>query len=151
MKRVVLKIGESFVSATPVMYQCYGVGSCVAVFFACRSTGITAGAHVPLPDEFSSDFYTGVDIVVPKLIRQMLAMGASLHTMVAKYAGGARVIAAGSEIGLLNTTAVRRCIDQYGIHLAASDAGGLMARNVIFFSDSFKMGVLLNGKELNVI
>ncbi|BDG59416.1 chemotaxis protein CheD [Caldinitratiruptor microaerophilus] len=135
-----LGLGEMAASRDPEeVLVCYGLGSCMGVALIDPVAGVGGMAHVVLP---SSELARGpvqpgrfADTAIPALIDSILALGGSRGRLVAKIAGGARVldaIAPGSrlDIGTRNVEAVRQVLAAARIPLTAEDTGGNYGRTV---------------------
>lgn len=134
-----LNIGE--VAATDkknVTYTCLGLGSCIGLFLHDRTTGITGGAHIMLPDGETSlvedgKFFTA-DRAMNELLTRFREMGSSLQTLRAKITGGANVIESGYEVGSKNIASVVEQLVSNKVFIAARDIGGTHSRTARFHS-----------------
>lgn len=135
-----LGLGEMAASRDPEdVLVCYGLGSCMGVALVDPVARVGGMAHVVLP---SSELARGAlqpgrfaDTAIPALVDSVLELGANRGRLVAKIAGGARVlnaIAPGSrlDIGIRNVEAVRQVLAAARIPLAAEDTGGNYGRTV---------------------
>lgn len=128
----VLAISELHVADEPVMYTCYGLGSCIGLFISDRLRGLSAGAHIPLPYAIlESDFSDAVN-----MIRQILNcfshLGSDLDNLRAKVTGGAKVYDASPDLGKQTAEAVIRQLIDCRIFIAAVDVGGRVSRTARF-------------------
>src|SRR4051812_11663902 len=91
-----LNIGDVVASAVPASYICFGLGSCIGLFIQDRVTGISAGAHIFLPEEEqepadSSKFYSAT-AAIDNILEQFKFHGNDLTALRAKVTGGANVL-----------------------------------------------------------
>jgi len=140
-----LNIGEVVTSSGNVRYTCFGLGSCIGLFIQDRVTGLSAGAHIFLPDAEDADlisdgtkFYS-VSSAITHILNQLHLKGSSLNTLRAKITGGASVINANMEAGEKNIQSVLASLKSNGIYIAATDVGGRYCRTAQFES---KTGLL---------
>jgi chemotaxis protein CheD len=136
-----LNIGELVATNQKnVTYTCLGLGSCIGLFLHDRTTGITGGAHIMLPDGETSlvedgKFFTA-DSAMSELLARFKEMGSSLQTLRAKITGGANVIESGYEIGSKNIASVVGQLINNKVFIAAKDIGGTHSRTARFHSAS---------------
>lgn len=144
MESIPVGLGELKSGAGPEqVLVCYGLGSCIglAVHDPIAKAGVMV--HVVLPD---SSLNRGdlvapgkfADTAVPAAIAEALKLGAVRSRLVARMAGGARmlnVVGAGSklDIGARNTDAVRAALAQHGVRLVSEDTGGSYGRTLQLF------------------
>lgn len=129
-----LNINEVDVAYNPVVYQCYGLGSCIGLFITDRIKKISGGAHIPLalPSSSSENQFRGVSEMVNELLFSLKNLGSDLNTLRAKLAGGAKVYKSSFNIGEENLNTVVEYLVQKKIFIAASHLGGAVARTVQF-------------------
>ncbi|GCC52352.1 chemotaxis protein CheD [Chryseotalea sanaruensis] len=144
MREFKLNIDEQAVSTYEnTVYNCLGLGSCIGLFLKDRTTGISGGAHILLPQS--------IPHVLNSLLLQFKNKGSNLLNLRAKVAGGANVIATGYEVGLQNTNAVLEHLVQQKIFIAAKDLGGSLSRSAQFHAGTGEMTVRFSQtKELKV-
>lgn len=156
-----LGLGDLAASRDPSeVLVCYGLGSCVGVALVDPVAGAAGMAHVVLP---SSELARGevesgrfADTAVPALVEALTALGAARYRLVAKIAGGSRVLRAiptGStlDIGTRNVQAVRQVLEELRIPLAAEDTGGNHGRTVQLFVASGQLRVSTVGRGEKVL
>lgn len=138
-----LNIGDLLVTkGENVTYACLGLGSCIGLFLQDRSTGLSGGAHIQLPNEIRSGegkFY-GVKSAITELLNQFKIAGSTLQNLRAKITGGANVVATGHETGLQNAERVMQELMTHKVYIAAMDVGGKQSRTARFNSET---GVLM--------
>ncbi len=139
---------------------CYGLGSCIGLILYDPLTRIGGMAHVVLPDsalgrgkDLAGKF---ADTAVPTLIEEVIRLGAVRARLLARIAGGARmlnVIGAGSrlDIGARNTEAVKAALDSVRLTLVAEDTGGSHGRTVHLYMDTGKVIVSTVGRGEKVL
>jgi chemotaxis protein CheD len=149
MKEEVLYIGDVKAFNRPVVMKCHGLGSCIGLFVKDRVTGITAGAHIFMPEACSNNFQDkpyAVQEAVNVMLSKMKALGSDLLTLRAKVVGGANLFAGLYDIGALNIQGVKEHLLKHKIFIAATDVGGSISRTAQFEAHSEKL--VVNGKEL---
>ena len=134
MRTEILQINDLHVTRQPVVYTCFGLGSCVALFIADRVSGVTGGVHIPLPDTMSAGEFLSAARLIEVLLNNFQSMGSNLCFLRAKMAGGAQVYDSIANLGQQNIDAVVAHLTGRKIFLAASDVGGRLARTVHFNS-----------------
>jgi chemotaxis protein CheD len=141
-----LNIGDLVVSdQSNVTYTCFGLGSCIGLFLHDRTTGISGGAHIMLPEtlQTSTTFgkYYSVKSSVEELLSQFKSKGSTLLNLRAKLTGGANILSAGSSYstGVRNAEGVLKYLIQNNVFIAASDTGGLLCRTAKYNCQSGEM------------
>lgn len=129
-----LTINALHVSSTPIIYTCYGLGSCIGLFIVDRLNNLYAGAHIAMPSVCSSEGYPDALQIMDHLVSLLRGQGSDLTCLRAKIAGGAKVYESGLDIGAQNIKVVSQYLVNRKIFLAASDVGGRTARTVRFNS-----------------
>jgi len=135
-----LNIGDLRVSQhEAVTLTCLGLGSCIGLFLQDRTTGLTGGAHILLPEEVhttNDGKYYSAALAVAELIQQFKMRGSQANNLRAKIAGGASVVAAGSQTGRRNTERVVSELLRNRVYIAAMDVGGNRTRSARFDSET---------------
>ncbi len=118
---------------------CLGLGSCVA-FIAYDSVARVGGmAHMVLPDSAQGRATPRseakfVDVAVPLVLEQMLALGAMRTRLQVSLVGGAAMLPArGSEtmnIGVRNGIAAQAAVRARSLRVRLEDLGGTQGRTV---------------------
>jgi chemotaxis protein CheD len=147
----------------------FGLGSCVAVAIFDPLKKIGGLAHVMLPDSRGKPPPDGAagkfaDIAVPKLVDELLGMGARRNGLKCKIVGGAQmfempgsqrkdsVIASGppAHIGARNIEAVKGELEKLKLPLVGEDTGGNYGRTVRFNSSTGEVEVssIFHGRTL---
>lgn len=134
MRNEILQINDLFVTRQPVVYTCFGLGSCIALFIADRVSGITGGVHIPLPDTISHGEFLSAARLIEALLINFKKLGSNLDFLRAKMAGGAQVYDSLINLGQQNIDSVGAHLTGRKIFLAAADVGGRLARTVHFNS-----------------
>jgi chemotaxis protein CheD len=126
------------------------LGSCVAVCLYDKSHKIGGMAHVMLPDSSSAltsaTFKPGryADTAIKTLIDGMVEKGSDKRHIVAKIAGGARMLNHNgmASVGDKNVIAVREVLKREGIRLLGEDVNGAFGRKIEFYTDSGMISVI---------
>lgn len=148
-------VAELKIAQGPSVMASFGLGSCVAVAMYDPLKKIGGLAHVMLPESRGKPALDGAagkfaDVAVPKLVADLLEMGARKNGLRAKIVGGAQmfeipgstrkdsVLACGppAHIGARNIEAVKTQLEQLKIPLVGEDTGGNYGRTVKFNSVS---------------
>lgn len=135
---------------------CYGLGSCIGLALYDPMAHVGVMVHVVLPD---SSLARGQmlqpgkfgDTAVPSAVAEAVKLGAVRSRLVARIAGGARmlnVVGTGSklDIGSRNSEAVRAALEQHGLRLAADDTGGTYGRTLQLFVGTGRLLVSTVGR-----
>ncbi|HWI51444.1 MAG TPA: chemotaxis protein CheD [Symbiobacteriaceae bacterium] len=135
---------------------CYGLGSCIGLTLYDALARVGVMVHVVLPD---SSLGRGQllqpgkfgDTSVPAAIAEAVKLGAIRSRLVARIAGGARmlnVVGAGSklDIGSRNCEAVKLQLQEHGLRLAADDTGGTYGRTLQLFVGTGRLLVSTVGR-----
>jgi chemotaxis protein CheD len=134
MRKRMLNINEVDVTDKPVVYTCYGLGSCIGLFVTDRVRGLTGGAHIPLPSCSDADEFLGAGRLINELLGLFALGGSDLSGLRAKVTGGAQVYENSFNIGEQNVQVVLQKLIDLKVYLAATDVGGAMARTARFNS-----------------
>lgn len=135
---------------------CYGLGSCIGLALHDPAARVGVLVHVVLPDSTLGRGKPALpgkfaDTAVPAAIAEAVRLGAAPSRLVARMAGGARmlnVVSAGSklDIGVRNADAVRTALAQHGIRLTAEDTGGTYGRTLQLFVGTGRLVVSTVGR-----
>jgi chemotaxis protein CheD len=131
MKPMKLDINQTDVTEEAVLYTCYGLGSCIALFLNDRMTGLAGGAHIPISGDTFGDLRSAKELL-EELLSKFRVRGSQLKCLRAKLAGGAQLFDGSIEIGKDNVSAVHRELLSRGIYLAGADLGGTIPRTARF-------------------
>lgn len=134
MRNQTLHINGTDVTFEPVIYTCFGLGSCIALFIVDRVTGLAGGAHIALPVSLDDGEFLGAMRLIDTLLTNFHKMGSNLYCLRAKVTGGAKVYDSLIDIGKQNIEAVVQQLTTRKIFLAAADVGGHLARTARFNS-----------------
>jgi chemotaxis protein CheD len=122
----------------------HGIGSCVAIGLYDPINKIAGLAHCMLPNskEIKDNSNTAkfVDTAAPKLVNDMLYLGAEKSLLEAKVAGGASMFqnkenSNRRRIGDRNIEAAINILAMLGIPIVEKCLGNIFARSVEFFAD----------------
>lgn len=126
-------IGELAVSNAPVILRTM-VGSCVGITLYDPLRKVGGMAHIVHPESNGRLDQPGkyADTAIPKLIRDLTRLGGEQRRLVAKYAGGAKMLKAFSSnpIGDLNVEMIERILAQLGLPVLGKDCGGKHGRRL---------------------
>lgn len=134
MRNKVLQINDLCVTRQPVVYTCFGLGSCIALFVADRLSGVTGGVHIPLPDGLTPGEFLSAARLIEALLINFQKLGSDLCCLRAKIAGGAQIYESVTSVGQQNIDSVVAHLRERKIFLAAADVGGKLARTAHFNS-----------------
>jgi len=134
MRKRMLNINEVDVTAKPVVYTCYGLGSCIGLFVTDKPKGLSGGAHIPLPASTETDGFLGASRLINELLQAFQQLGSDLSYLRAKITGGAQVYDSLLNIGEKNIRAVLQQLIEKKIFIAATDVGGRVSRTARFNS-----------------
>jgi chemotaxis protein CheD len=127
MISMMLQINEVSVTIEPVVYTCYGLGSCIGLFVSDRSSNVSGGAHIAVSSAGSNELSSAESLIEDMFIR-LRRSGSSLSGLVAKLTGGAHVYRCSVRVGEMNTRAVVAEMLRRRVFISASDVGGTFAR-----------------------
>jgi len=137
LRTVYLHPGQVFTASQPLQVSTI-LGSCVAVCLWDDSTSVAGINHYLLPSDpvrGHTDLRYG-NVSIERLIEEMLGAGASKARIVAKLAGGASMLGAGSSsrlsIGDQNVAVARELLQKHGFPIVAEHTGGQRGRKLIF-------------------
>ncbi|SHH93836.1 chemotaxis protein CheD [Chryseolinea serpens] len=144
-----LAIGDVAISPGPANYTCFGLGSCIGLFIQDRTTGLSGGAHILLPenDKGPNDcakFYN-VSTALEEMLNRFKKCGNSLTSLRAKVVGGANVIGVNTRAGLRNSESVVSRLIANKIFIAALDVGGNWCRTAKFCGSTGELKVRIPG------
>ena len=134
MKKRMLNINEVDVTCNPVIYTCYGLGSCIGLFVTDRLKGLSGGAHIPLPRFSDEGEFLDATRLINELLCAFTALGSDLNCLRAKVTGGAQVYDGSINIGEQNARVVLQQLTDKKIFIAATDVGGRVSRTARFNS-----------------
>jgi chemotaxis protein CheD len=157
MEAVAVGLGELKVGSRPEqVLVCYGLGSCIGLTLYDPVVRVGVMVHVVLPN---SSLGRGqlvapgkfADTAVPAAVAEVVKLGAMRSRLVARMAGGARmlnVVGAGSrlDIGNRNAEAVRAACAEHGLRLVADDTGGTYGRTLQLFVNTGRLLVSTVGR-----
>ena len=131
MKIRALNINQTDVTEDAVLYTCFGLGSCIALFVNDRMTGLAGGAHIPVSKESHGHLRCSEELI-EELLAKFRSKGSSLTYLRAKIVGGAQVLDSSIHIGKDNIEVIRRELVDKGIFIAAEHLGGSLPRTARF-------------------
>lgn len=119
------------------------VGSCAGLAIYHRRSRLAALSHIVLPEAAGRPGVPGkfADTAIPYMIELLQKEGANKAGLVAKVCGGAQMFATSGplKIGDANIRAVTAILQEVGIPLVATSAGGTKGRKLSFSCDTGEM------------
>ncbi|HLN63343.1 MAG TPA: chemotaxis protein CheD [Symbiobacteriaceae bacterium] len=157
IETVAVGLGELKSGSRPEqVLVCYGLGSCIGLTLLDPVARVGVMVHVVLPD---SSLGRGqlvlpgkfADTAVPAAIAEAVKLGAMRSRLIARMAGGARmlnVVGTGSklDIGNRNAEAVRVALTEHGLRLMADDTGGTYGRTLHLYMGTGRLLVSTVGR-----
>ena len=134
MRKRMLNINEVDVTNKPVVYTCYGLGSCIGLFVTDRLKGLAGGVHIPLPSTCETSEFLDASRLINELLGSFTLLGSDLNYLRAKVTGGASVYESSFNIGEQNAQAVLQKLMDIKVYIAATDLGGKVSRTARFNS-----------------
>lgn len=143
----IVGIAQMSVCRAPNQLTCLGLGSCVAVILYDPVLKIGGIVHVLLPRAphncDSDEKYA--DTGTKKLVKEMLAKGASKERLCAKLVGGAQMFPSlslsVSDIGRHNVDEAKRVLKELGIKLVSEDTKGNRGRSAYLNTDNGRVTI----------
>lgn len=136
------------------------LGSCVAACVRSPRLGIGGMNHFMLPRPSGAGIDTWDDVrgratrygtaSMEQLINKILANGATRGELEVKVFGGARVLAAMTDIGNHNVSFVREFLRAEGLKVVAEDVGDICPRHVQYFPQTGRVRVKHLGRNQQV-
>ncbi len=128
------------------------LGSCVSACIRNPHTGVGGMNHFMLPhprSNESGDSWGSVassatrygSASMEQLINKILTGGGSRADLEVKIFGGAKVLAAMTDVGHLNVKFVREFLKQEGLKVVSEDVGNITPRHIQYFPASGKVRV----------
>lgn len=155
-----IKVGmaDYKVGKNPASLISYGLGSCVGIALYDPLSKVGGLAHIMLPDSTQARSNENpakfADTALPRMLDEVVKLGAVKSRIVAKIAGGAQmfVFANASDImrvGERNAEAVRIILRNLDIKVIADDTGGNYGRTVELKLDSgiFRVKTIDKGEK----
>lgn len=144
-KEITLHVGGVHASAEPAVIRTL-LGSCVAVCLWDPRAAVGGMNHFLLPDTgpggAAADATRFGVHAMDRLVGEMLKLGAAPARFVVKVFGGASVLAQSSVAAAIpqaNLAFVRAYLAREGLRVAATSVGGMLPRQIRFFTESGKV------------
>jgi chemotaxis protein CheD len=136
----------------------YALGSCVGVSFYDPQAHVGGLIHCMLPlsridpGKAERNPFMYVDTGVPALLQALFNLGAQRKTLIAKVAGGSKIMDANSvfNIGERNHTVLRKVLWKNDILVAGEDVGGTAPRTMYLHMDSGRTILKVSGEEKEI-
>ena len=153
---IVLGMADLTVIRAPVKLVTLGLGSCIGLVVYDSTAKIAGMAHIMLPNSRglmgSEKVGKFADTAVPRIIDDMLKLGAVKNRIRAKIAGGAQMFSLpGMSADFLTVGATMLRLRGMGIALAAADTGGDKGRTIEFSTSNWMLKVKTLGKGIKEI
>lgn len=148
MEHRMLSINDVSVSDRPVVYICYGLGSCIGLFITDRAKAVSGGAHIALAMSSHVEQYPAASDMIDRLLNGLKERGSDLTCLRAKVTGGAKVYDGSPDIGTCNIEVVLRYLVSRKIFIAATDVGGRHARTARFDCKTGELGITTSGLKM---
>ena len=154
-KEIIVPMGKFEVAHNPHILTALGLGSCVGVALYDSESKIGALAHVMLADSKKfgnqTDLEKFADVAVPRMMEQMIKMGAKKENIKAKIAGGAEMFPDLEDVDLQisaeNVVSVKMVLSNEKIPLISTDTGGYFGRTVKLYTINGSVEVIIRAKE----
>ena len=161
----IIKVGMADLKTckAPDAVTTLGLGSCVGIAIWDPNRKIGGLAHIMLPDSKAitnnSNIPKFADTGIEELVKQIVAIGGSRSSLVAKIAGGAQMFAFQStggntgaiRVGERNVEATKKKLAELKIKILAEDTGLNYGRTVIFYPETGDYVIKAVGKPEVVI
>lgn len=146
VQEMIIGIGGMVVHHNPITLTCLGLGSCVGVALFDAEDHIGGLAHImlpnsteyrgiPNPERDTSKLLKYADIAIPKMIEEMINIGAKKENIKAKIAGGAQMFDIETKeksIGERNIESVKKILQENNVYIIKEDVGGHVGRTMRF-------------------
>ena len=154
-EELIVRVADLRAGRGDVVLVTLGLGSCIAIVVHDPGAQVGGLAHILLP---SRSLNRGAEnpgrfpqTAIPRLLEEMVALGADPRRLVAKLVGGASMFAnlvpAGSmQMGDRNVIASREVLHQLAIPIVAEAVGGNEGRSVWFHVAPGKLQVRSVGR-----
>ncbi|MBQ7155343.1 MAG: chemotaxis protein CheD [Synergistaceae bacterium] len=158
---IVLGMADLMVIRAPARLITLGLGSCIGLVVYDTAAKVAGMAHIMLPNSRglmgSEKVGKFADTAVPRIIDDMLRLGAVKNRIRAKIAGGAQMFSLPGmsadflTVGAKNVSETMLRLRSMGIALAAADTGGNKGRTIEFSTSSWMLKVKTLGKGVKEI
>jgi len=143
----IVGIAQMAICHAPGELACLGLGSCVAVILYDPGARLGGIVHVLLPKapDNCESHEKYADTGTRKLVKELLAKGATRDRLVAKLVGGAQMFAnlnlSVSDIGKHNLEEAKRTLRELGIKLVSENTEGNRGRSAYLDTQTGKVTV----------
>ena len=158
---IVLGMADLMVIRAPVKLITLGLGSCIGLVVYDSTAKVAGMAHIVLPNSRglmgSEKVGKFADTAVPRIIEDMIKLGAVKTRIRAKIAGGAQMFSLPGmsadflTVGAKNVKETMQRLRGMGIALAAADTGGNKGRTIEFSTSNWMLKVKTLGKGIKEI
>jgi chemotaxis protein CheD len=148
------------VCKSPHRLTTLGLGSCVGIVLYDPVTKISGLAHIMLPDSTqiknNSNRAKFADTAINDMLEEMIGLGANVHRIISKLAGGAQMFAFNTtsdlmRIGDRNVQSSKKILGELNIKIIAQDTGENYGRTIEFFSENGDLFIKSIGKDIKII
>lgn len=136
---IVVGLGEAVVGGVGAELVVYGLGSCIGLAIWSGRLRVGILCHIVLPSSSGMPVDPSIpakyaDSGVAWAVDALVVKGARREELVAKLAGGAKVLAfpLATDIGRQNTVATLAALDALGVQVQGSMTGGTIGRTLWF-------------------
>ena len=144
MGTIVVGMADLRVAKDPDILTTLGLGSCIGITLYDKVHKVGGLAHVMLPTYKGfegQNIAKFADSAIIELINQIVRLGASRNSLVAKIAGGAHMFGHSQnsdimKIGERNAKASLAILGQLRIPIQANDTGGTHGRTIELYTDT---------------
>lgn len=146
--------------SSPDQITTLGLGSCLGVVICDPTMRLCGMAHVMLPDSKkiskNGERMKFADTCLADMFEELLQKGASRTRLYAKIAGGAKMFSFDSDnemlnIGIQNTNAVRKFLQEHRIPIKAEHVGENFGRTIVFNPEDGALHITAIGKGKYII
>jgi len=136
----------------------YSLGSCIGLTLYDPVVKVGGMVHTMLPlskqdpEKAKKNPYMYTDTGIQNLIQELFNLGATRRNLIAKVAGGARLLDEKGlfRIGERNYTVLRKVLWKNDILISAEDVGESKSRTMILYMDSGKTVIRSGGVEVEL-
>lgn len=141
MRARMLAINDMQVDNLPVVYTCYGLGSCIGLFIMDRARKLSAAAHIASPSSSAASESSAPFELMNALFEGLQRHGSDLSSLRAKLTGGSDVFDIPYHVGAQNVSLVLQWLLRNRVFVAATDLGGKVSRTARFDSTTGQLEI----------
>jgi chemotaxis protein CheD len=157
-EELIVRVADLRAGRGDVVLVTLGLGSCIAIAVHDPEAGVGGLAHILLPSRSLSRAGDNPgrfpQTAIPRLLEEMVGLGANPRRLVARLVGGASMFAnlvpAGSiQMGDRNVIASREVLHRHAIPIVGEAVGGQEGRSVWFHTADGKLMVRSVGQGVH--